>query len=130
MNPAFIKYGGDHADARKKLTPKCSGDSRRGTQTQCSSRGHNVNGDAKHSCGRRRGWLHVLSAGEKCPMTKCRDREGAIARNDRPLIWMTPPHHGMDDTQGGTRPAWLDSTLASTTASGCTIANMDQAEEK
>jgi imidazolonepropionase-like amidohydrolase len=59
------------------------------------------------------GWLHVPVRG-----TEAVDDEligivkQRIARNDRPNIWMTPALiTAWMDTQGGTRPAWLDDPL-------------------
>jgi hypothetical protein len=59
------------------------------------------------------GWLHVPVRGGEVPddemIAIVKER---IARNDRPLIWMTPALiTAWMDTQGGTRPAWLDDQL-------------------
>jgi len=66
------------------------------------------------------GWLHVPVRGEDVVddelVAIVRDR---IARNDRPLMWMTPSLiTAWMNTQGGTqRPGWLDDPLLTATYS-------------
>src|SRR5882762_3275968 len=59
------------------------------------------------------GWLHVpVRGGEVADDELIRIVKGRIARNDRPIIWMTPSLiTTWMDTQGGRRPAWLDDPL-------------------
>ena len=59
------------------------------------------------------GWLHVPVRGGEVPddemIAIVKER---IAKKDRPIIWMTPALiTAWMDTQGGTRPAWLDDPL-------------------
>jgi imidazolonepropionase-like amidohydrolase len=59
------------------------------------------------------GWLHVpVRGGEAVDDELIAIVKQRIARNDRPKIWMTPALiTAWMDTQGGTRPAWLDDPL-------------------
>ena len=59
------------------------------------------------------GWLHVpVRGGEAADEELVAIVKERIARNDRPNIWMTPSLiTTWMNTQGGTRPAWLDDPL-------------------
>jgi imidazolonepropionase-like amidohydrolase len=59
------------------------------------------------------GWLHVpVRGGEAADDELIGIVKQRIARNDRPTMWMTPALiTAWMDTQGGTRPAWLDDPL-------------------
>jgi imidazolonepropionase-like amidohydrolase len=59
------------------------------------------------------GWLHVpVRGGEAADDELIGIVKQRIARNDRPSMWMTPALiTAWMDTQGGTRPAWLDDPL-------------------
>ena len=59
------------------------------------------------------GWLHVpVRGGEAADEELIAIVKDRIARNDHPNIWMTPSLiTTWMDTQGGTRPAWLDDPL-------------------
>jgi len=59
------------------------------------------------------GWLHVpVRAGETADDELVAIVKDRIARNDRPKIWMTPSLITQwMNTQGGTRPEWLDDPL-------------------
>ena len=59
------------------------------------------------------GWLHVpVRGGEAVDDELIGIVKQRIARNDRPKMWMTPALiSAWMDTQGGTRPAWLDDPL-------------------
>jgi len=71
------------------------------------------------------GWLHVpVRGGEAVDEGLIGVVKQRIARNDRPKIWMTPALiTAWMDSQGGTRPAWLDDPLLGDTYSS------DQIEE-
>jgi imidazolonepropionase-like amidohydrolase len=83
---------------------------------------HNVKlADAKVMMrGGMEGWLHVPVRGEDVVddelISIVRDR---VARNDRPVIWMTPSLISayMNTFGGPTRPAWLDDPLLRATYS-------------
>lgn len=117
MNPAFIKiWVDDHGGRTKKLTPEMY------LAILDEAHKHNVPvavhnvtlADAKQLMrGGVEGWLHVPVRGGEVPddemIAIVKDR---IARKDRPVIWMTPALiTAWMDTQGGTRPAWLDDPL-------------------
>jgi imidazolonepropionase-like amidohydrolase len=59
------------------------------------------------------GWLHVPArGGEEADDELVSIVKDRIARRDRPNIWMTPSLiTGWMNTQGGTRPEWLDDPL-------------------
>lgn len=59
------------------------------------------------------GWLHVpVRGGEAVDDELIGIVKQRIARNDRPTMWMTPALiTAWMETQGGTRPAWLDDPL-------------------
>ncbi len=59
------------------------------------------------------GWLHVpVRGGEAADDELIGIVKQRIARNDRPTMWMTPALiTAWMDTQGGTRPTWLDDPL-------------------
>jgi imidazolonepropionase-like amidohydrolase len=59
------------------------------------------------------GWLHVpVRGGEAVDDELIAIVKERIAKNDRPIIWMTPALiSAWMDTQGGKRPAWLDDPL-------------------
>jgi imidazolonepropionase-like amidohydrolase len=71
------------------------------------------------------GWLHVpVRGGDAVDDELIGIVKQRIARNDRPKMWMTPALiSAWMDTQGGTRPAWLDDPLLRDTYSS------DQIEE-
>jgi imidazolonepropionase-like amidohydrolase len=117
MNPAFIKiWVDDHGGRTKKLTPEMY------LAILDEAHKHNVPvavhnvtlADAKLLMrGGVEGWLHVPVRGGEVPddemIAIVKER---IAKNDRPVIWMTPALiTAWMDTQGGTRPAWLDDPL-------------------
>jgi hypothetical protein len=59
------------------------------------------------------GWLHVPArGGEEADDELVSIVKDRIARNDHPKMWMTPSLiTGWMNTQGGTRPEWLDDPL-------------------
>jgi imidazolonepropionase-like amidohydrolase len=59
------------------------------------------------------GWLHVpVRGGEAVDDELIGIVKQRVARNDRPKMWMTPALiSAWMDTQGGTRPAWLDEPM-------------------
>ena len=65
------------------------------------------------------GWLHVpVRGGEAVDAELVAIVKDRIARNNRPTIWMTPSLiTAWMDTQGGSRPAWLDDPLLRATYS-------------
>ena len=117
MNPAFIKiWVDDHAGRTKKLTPEmylAIIDEAHKHNVPVAV--HNVTlADAKLLMRAGvEGWLHVPVRGGEVPDDEMiAIVKGRIARNDRPVIWMTPALiTAWMDTQGGTRPAWLDDSL-------------------
>lgn len=117
MKPAFIKiWVDDRGGTKKTLTPelyRAVADEAHKYDVPVGV--HNVTlADAKALMRAGvEGWLHVpVRGGEAVDdelIAIVRDR---IARNDRPKIWMTPSLITQwMNTQGGTRPEWLDDPL-------------------
>jgi imidazolonepropionase-like amidohydrolase len=118
MNPQFIKIWVDDREGQKKtLTPALYGailDEAHKFNVPVGV--HNVKlSDAKLLMkGGMEGWLHVPVRGgdvvDNEILAIVKDR---IARNDRPVIWMTPALiTAWMNTQGGPRrPSWLDDPL-------------------
>jgi imidazolonepropionase-like amidohydrolase len=123
LKPAFIKIWVDDRDGTKKtLTPplvRAIADEAHKHDVPVAV--HNVtlaNAKVLMRAGVE-GWLHVPVRGgdvvddELIGMVKER-----IARRDRPIMWMTPSLiTAWINTQGGTRPAWLDDPLLRSTYS-------------
>jgi imidazolonepropionase-like amidohydrolase len=128
IKPLFIKIWVDDRDgAKKTLTPELFGailDEAHKFNVPVAV--HNVKqSDAKAMFkGGMEGWLHVpVRQGEVADeetLAIVRDR---IARNDRPVMWMTPSLiTAWMNTQGGAvRPAWLDDPLLTSTYSASDI---------
>ena len=124
LKPEFIKIWVDDREGKKTtLSPALYGailDEAHRNNTPVAV--HNVKlSDAKAMMkGGMEGWLHVPVRGEDVVddelMRIVRDR---IARNDRPVIWMTPSLISayMNTFGGPTRPAWLDDPLLKATYS-------------
>jgi len=124
IKPLFIKIWVDDRDgAKKTLTPELYGailDEAHKFNVPVAV--HNVKqSDAiAEMRGGMEGWLHVpVRQGEVANeeiLSIVRDR---VARNDRPVIWMTPAMvTAWMNTQGGaTRPVWLDDPLLTSTYS-------------
>jgi len=124
IDPVFIKIWVDDREGRKTtLSPSLylailDEAHRNGVPVAV----HNVRlGDAKEMVRNgMEGWLHVPVRGEDVVddelLALVRDR---IARNDRPVMWMTPALiTAWMNTQGGPqRPEWLDDPLLSATYS-------------
>ena len=117
MKPAFIKiWVDDRGGTKKTLTPelyRAVADEAHKFNVPVGV--HNVTlANAKELMRAGvEGWLHVpVRGGEAADdelIAIVRDR---IARNDRPKIWMTPSLITQwMNTQGGTRPEWLDDPL-------------------
>jgi len=128
IKPLFIKIWVDDRDgAKKTLTPELYGailDEAHKFNVPVAV--HNVKqSDAiAEMRGGMEGWLHVpVRQGEVANdeiLAIVRDR---VARNDRPVIWMTPALvTAWMNTQGGpTRPVWLDDPLLTSTYSKADI---------
>ena len=124
LRPAFIKIWVDDREGTKTtLSPALYGailDEAHRNNTPVAV--HNVKlSDAKAMMkGGMEGWLHVPVRGEDVVddelMRIVRDR---IARNDRPVMWMTPSLISayMNTFGGPQRPAWLDDPLLKATYS-------------
>ena len=117
MKPAFIKiWVDDRGGTKKTLTPplyRAVADEAHKYNVPVGV--HNVTlANAKELMRAGvEGWLHVPARGGEVADEELvgivKDR---IARNDRPNIWMTPSSiTAWMDTQGGTRPEWLDDPL-------------------
>jgi imidazolonepropionase-like amidohydrolase len=118
MKPEFIKIWVDDRDGQKKtLTPALYGailDEAHKANVPVAV--HNVKlSDAKLMVkGGMEGWLHVPVRGgdvvDNEMIALVKDR---IARNDRPVMWVTPSliTGWMNLSGGPTRPAWLDDPL-------------------
>jgi imidazolonepropionase-like amidohydrolase len=117
MKPEFIKIWTDDRDGRaKKLTPPIY----RAIAEEAHARNipvvvHNVTlADAKELMRAGvEGWVHTpVRGGDEVDeeiLTIVKER---IAKNDRPNMWMTPGlRPTWMNTQGGTRPAWIDDPL-------------------
>jgi imidazolonepropionase-like amidohydrolase len=124
IKPLFIKIWVDDRDgAKKTLTPELYGAIlAEAHKFNVPVAVHNVKqSDAiAEMRGGMEGWLHVpVRQGEVANeeiLSIVRDR---VARNDRPVIWMTPALvTAWMNTQGGpTRPVWLDDPLLTSTYS-------------
>jgi imidazolonepropionase-like amidohydrolase len=124
LRPEFIKiWVDDREGAKTTLSPALYGailDEARRNNVPVAV--HNVKlSDAKALMkGGTEGWLHVPVRGEDIVDDELvrivRDR---IARNDRPVIWMTPSLISayMNTFGGPQRPAWLDDPLLRATYS-------------
>jgi len=128
MKPEFIKIWVDDRDgAKKTLTPPLvNAIADEAHKFNVPVGVHNVKlSDAKVLMRAGvEGWLHVpvrqgvLPDAELIGIVKDR-----IARNDRPVIWMTPALiTAWMNTQGGSHPAWLDDPLLTSTYSARDIA--------
>ena len=117
MKPEFIKiWVDDRAGTKKTLTPPLYGAIAEEAHKYNVPVGvHNVTlANAKELMRDGvEGWLHVpVRGGEAVDNELIGIVKQRIARNDRPRIWMTPALiTAWMDTQGGTRPAWLDDPL-------------------
>jgi imidazolonepropionase-like amidohydrolase len=118
MKPEFIKIWVDDRDGKKKtLTPALYGailDEAHKFNVPVGV--HNVKlSDAKLLMkGGVEGWLHVpVRGGDVADNEILAIVKDRVARNDRPIMWMTPALiTAWMNTQGGpTRPAWLDDPL-------------------
>ena len=124
LRPEFIKiWVDDREGAKTTLSPALYGailDEAHRNNVPVAV--HNVKlSDAKAMMkGGMEGWLHVPVRGEDVVDDELvrivRDR---IARNDRPVIWMTPSLISayMNTFGGPQRPAWLDDPLLKATYS-------------
>jgi imidazolonepropionase-like amidohydrolase len=124
MKPEFIKIWVDDRDGTKKtLTPALFGailDEAHKLNVPVAV--HNVKlSDAKAMMrGGMEGWLHVpVRGGEVADAELIAIVKDRIARNNRPVMWMTPALiTAWMNTQGGAkRPAWLDDPLLTSTYS-------------
>jgi imidazolonepropionase-like amidohydrolase len=118
MKPEFIKIWVDDREGQKKtLTPALYGailDEAHKANVPVAV--HNVKlSDAKLMVkDGMEGWLHVPVRGgdvvDNEMIALVKDR---IARNDRPVMWVTPAliTAWMNTTGGATRPAWLDDPM-------------------
>ena len=117
MNPEFIKIWVDDREGTKRtLTPPLYGAIAEEAHKYNVPVGvHNVTlANAKELMRDGvEGWLHVpVRGGEAVDDELISIVKQRIARNDRPRMWMTPALiSAWMDTQGGTRPAWLDEPL-------------------
>jgi imidazolonepropionase-like amidohydrolase len=117
MKPAFIKIWVDDRDGRKQtLTP----DLYRAILDEAHKFDvpvgvHNVKqADAKEMVrAGMEGWLHVpVRQGEVADDEMVALVKDRVARNDRPMMWMTPSLiTAWMNTRGGGRPAFLDDPL-------------------
>jgi imidazolonepropionase-like amidohydrolase len=117
MKPAFIKiWVDDRGGTKKTLTPPLY----RAIVEEAHKNNvpvgvHNVTlANAKELMRAGvEGWLHVpVRGGEAADEELIAIVKDRIARSDRPNIWMTLSLiSAWMDTQGGTRPAWLDDPL-------------------
>lgn len=117
MKPEFIKIWVDDREGKKKtLTPELYGAiAQEAHKFNVPVGVHNVTlANAKNLMRDGvEGWLHVpVRGGEAVDDELIGIVKQRIARNDRPVIWMTPALiTAWMDTQGGTRPAWMDDPL-------------------
>jgi len=117
MKPAFVKiWVDDRGGTKKTLTPvlyRAIVDEAHKNNVPVGV--HNVTlANAKELMRAGvEGWLHVpVRGGEVADDELVAIVKDRIARNDRPNIWMTPSIiTAWMNTQGGTRPAWLDDPL-------------------
>src|SRR4029077_20999053 len=117
MKPEFIKIWVDDREGTKKtLTPPLYGAiADEAHKFNVPVGVHNVTlANAKELMRDGvEGWLHVpVRGGEAVDNELIGIVKQRVARNDRPKMWMTPALiTAWMDTQGGTRPAWLDDPL-------------------
>jgi len=117
MKPEFIKiWVDDRGGTKKTLTPPLYRAVIEESHKQNVPVGvHNVTlADAKELMRAGvDGWLHVpVRGGEAVDDDLIGIVKQRIAQNNRPTMWMTPALiTAWMDTQGGTRPAWLDDPL-------------------
>ena len=121
MKPLFIKiWVDDRGGTKKTLTPplyRAIADEAHRNNVPVGV--HNVTlANAKELMRAGvEGWLHVpVRAGEAADAELIAIVKDRIARNDRPNMWMTPSLiTAWMNTEGGTRPAWLDDPLLQAT---------------
>jgi imidazolonepropionase-like amidohydrolase len=117
MKPEFIKIWVDDREGTKKtLTPPLYGAiADEAHKFNVPVGVHNVTlANAKELMRDGvEGWLHVpVRGGEAVDNELIGIVKQRVARNDRPKMWMTPALiSAWMDTQGGTRPGWLDEPL-------------------
>ena len=117
MKPAFIKiWVDDRGGTKKTLTPPLyRAVAEEAHKFNLPVGVHNVTlANAKELMRAGvEGWLHVpVRGGETTDAELISIVKDRIARNDRPKMWMTPSLITQwMDTQGGTRPEWLDDPL-------------------
>jgi imidazolonepropionase-like amidohydrolase len=117
MKPEFIKiWVDDRGGTKKTLTPALYGAIAEEAHKYNVPVGvHNVTlANAKELMRDGvEGWLHVpVRGGEAVDDELIGIVKQRVTRNDRPKMWMTPALiSAWMDTQGGTRPAWLDEPL-------------------
>jgi len=117
MKPEFVKiWVDDREGAKKTLTPPLYRAVIEESHKHNVPVGvHNVKlSDAKELMRAGvDGWLHVpVRGGEAVDDDLIGIVKQRIAQNNRPTMWMTPALiTAWMDTQGGTRPAWLDDPL-------------------
>ena len=117
MKPAFIKiWVDDRGGTKKTLTPELyRAVAEEAHRYNLAVGVHNVtltNAKALMRAGVE-GWLHVpVRGGEAADEELIAIVKDRIANNDRPKMWMTPSLITQwMNTQGGTRPEWLDDPL-------------------
>jgi imidazolonepropionase-like amidohydrolase len=117
MKPEFIKIWVDDREGTKKtLTPELYGAiADEAHKFNVPVGVHNVTlANAKQLMRDGvEGWLHVpVRGGEAVDEELVGIVKQRVARRDRPVMWMTPALiTAWMDTQGGSRPAWLDDPL-------------------
>ena len=117
MKPEFIKIWVDDREGTKKtLTPELYGAiADEAHKFNVPVGVHNVTlANAKQLMRDGvEGWLHVpVRGGEAVDEELMGIVKQRVARRDRPVMWMTPALiTAWMDTQGGSRPAWLDDPL-------------------
>jgi len=117
MKPAFIKiWVDDRGGTKKTLTPELyRAVAEEAHRYNLPVGVHNVTlANAKELMRAGvEGWLHVpVRGGEAADDELIAIVKDRIAKNDRPKMWMTPSLITQwMNTQGGTRPAWLDDPL-------------------
>jgi len=117
MKPEFIKiWVDDRGGKKRKLTPPLyRAIIEEAHKNNVSVAVHNVTlADAKELMRAGvEGWLHVpVRGGEAADDELIEIVKERIAKQNRPGIWMTPALiTSWMDTQGGTRPEWLDDPL-------------------
>ena len=122
MKPEFIKiWVDDRGGTKKTLTPELYGAiADEAHKFNVPVAAHNVtlaNAKGLMRAGVE-GWLHVPVRGEAVDDELIKIVKDRVARNDRPVMWMTPALiQSWMETQGGGRPAWLDDPLLKATYS-------------